>query len=147
MTIKEIAQQQGMTVQAVYKRIKAAGVDISTLKDPKTGRFTDDGEKVVLSIVESKKPSEAQDSALKQEVERLRAVNQQLLEKVELLEQSREDLRNALDAAKLAQDDLRNALNAAQILQRETLAKIPAALPAGEKKGLFAFLHRKDRNK
>ena len=27
--------------------------------------------------------------------------------------------------------DLRNALNAAQVLQRETLAKIPAALPAG----------------
>ena len=147
MTIKEIAQQQGMTVQAVYKRIKAAGIDINTLKNPKTGRFTDDGEKVVLSIVESKKPSEAQDSTIKQEVERLRAVNQQLLEKVELLEQSRDDLRNALDAAKQAQEDLRNALNAAQILQRETLAKIPAALPSGEKKGLFSFLHRKDRNK
>lgn len=130
MTIKEVAQRHGMTVQAVYKKIKAAGIDITTLKDAETGLFTPEGEKVILSLVESKKPQEGAENSLKQEVERLRADNQRLLEKVEILEQAR--------------DDLRAALNAAQILQRETLAKIPPALPAPEKRhGLFGWLPKK----
>ena len=129
MSIKEIAQQYGMSVQAVYKKIKLAGIDLNTLKDSKTGRLTGDGERVIISLVESKKPLETQETGLKQEVERLNAVNQQLKEKVEMLEQSVEALRSALKAS--------------QMLQLETLKRIPAALPAGEKKGLFSFLHRR----
>lgn len=131
MTIKELAQQQGVTVQAVYKRIKAAGIDISTLKDAETGRFTEEGEKIVLSLISTKRPAESAETAYKQEVERLKVVNQQLIEQIEILRQNCTDLRNAL--------------NAAQILQRETLLKIPAALPPAEKKSFFSIFSRKQK--
>ena len=131
MTIKELAQQQGVTVQAVYKRIKSAGIDINTLKDAQTGRFTEEGEKIVLSLISTKRPAEGPEMAYKQEVERLKLVNQQLLEQIEILRQNCNDLRNALTAA--------------QVLQRETLAKIPLALPPAEKKGIFSFFQRKTR--
>lgn len=115
MTIKELAQQQGITVQAVYKRIKAAGIDINTLKDAETGRFTEEGEKIVLSLISTKRPPESAENTYKQEIERLRLTNEQLLKQIEMLRQNC--------------DDLRNALNAAQVLQRETLLRIPPALP------------------
>ena len=35
MTVKEIAQQTGLTHQAVYKRLKAAGIAVAELKDSK----------------------------------------------------------------------------------------------------------------
>ena len=128
MSIKEIAQSHGMSVQAVYKKIKLAGINLNTLKDAKSGVLTAEGEAIVNSLIESKKPLESHETGLKQEVEKLKLVNEQLLNEIKRLEQN-----NA---------DLRNALNAAQVLQRETLAKIPAALPAGEKKSLFSFFHR-----
>lgn len=129
MTIKEVASRQGMTVQAVYKRIKTSGLDLSTLKDAKTGRLTADGEKKVLSLFENKKPQEGAEIVLKQEVERLKLVNEQLLKQVETLQQNRDDLRAALERE--------------QQLHAMALQKIPQALPAGEKRGLFGWLHRK----
>lgn len=145
MSIKEIAQQHGLSVQAVYKKIKLAGIELNTLKDAKSGRLTDEGERVILSLVESKKPSESHENSLKQEVERLNAVNEQLLNEVERLKLVSEQQTNEIKRLEQNNDDLRNALTAAQILQRETLAKIPAALPAGEKKGFFSFLHRQKK--
>ena len=128
MSIKEIAKQYGMSVQAVYKKIKLAGIELNTLKDAKTGVLTADGERVIISLVEKAKPLESQEIGLKQEVERLNVVNQQLNEKVEMLEQEVENLRSALKAS--------------QMLQLETLKRIPALPAAGEKRGLFSFLHR-----
>ena len=129
MTIKEVAELHGMSVQAVYKRIKAAGYNLTSLKDAETGQISREGQAVIFSLFENKKPYSASENELKQEVERLKLEKQQLLEKIEILEQSR--------------DDLRNALTAAQILQKETLAKIPPALPAGEKRGFLSWLHKK----
>lgn len=129
MTIKEVAELHGMSVQAVYKRIKAAGYNLTSLKDAETGQISREGQAVIFSLFENKKPSSASENELKQEVERLKLEKQQLLEKIEILEQSR--------------DDLRNALTAAQILQKETLAKIPPALQAGEKRGFLSWLHKK----
>lgn len=143
MSIKEIAQQHGLSVQAVYKKIKLAGIDLNTLKDGNTGRLTADGEKLILSLVESRKPLESHENSLKQEIEKLKLVNEQLLNEVERMKLVSEQQTNEIKRLEQNNDDLRNALTAAQILQRETLAKIPAALPAGEKKGFFSFLHRR----
>lgn len=133
MTVKEIATQYGLTAQAVYKRLKNSGIEISALKDAETGRLSPKGEKAILALFENKKPSEAAENALKQEVERLTLVNKQLLEKVELLEQSRDDLRQALERE--------------QQLHLMALQKIPQALPSGnQKQGLFARLFRKKTN-
>ena len=130
MTVKEIADKYGLTVQAVYKRLKGSGIKISALKDAETGHLTPEGEKTVLSLFENKKPPEAAENALKQEVERLTLVNKQLLEKVEILEQSR--------------DDLREALAREQQLHLMALQKIPQALPAGGKKRwLLSWLPKK----
>ena len=130
MTVKEIAEKYGLTVQAVYKRLKGSGIKISALKDAETGHFTPEGEKVILSLFENKKPPEAAENAIKQEVERLTLVNKQLLEKVEILEQSR--------------DDLREALAREQQLHLMALQKIPAALPSGGKKRwLLSWLPKK----
>ena len=140
MTVKDIADRYGLTAQAVYKRLKNSGIEISALKDAETGRLSPKGEKAILALFENKKPSEAAENTLKQEVDRLTRevdrltlVNKQLLEKVELLEQSR--------------DDLRQALAAEQQLHLMALKKIPEALPAGDQKqGLFTRLFRKKTN-
>ena len=129
MTIKEIADLQGLTVQAVYKRIKTSGLDLSALKDAKTGHLTADGEQKVLSLFENKKPQEGAEIALKQEVERLKLVNEQLMKQLETLQQNRDDLRAALERE--------------QQLHAMALQKIPQALPSGEKRGLFGWLRHK----
>lgn len=51
MTVQEIAKQHGVSVQAVYKRIKRAGLSIESLKIPgNTGELTEYGAKSILAL-------------------------------------------------------------------------------------------------
>lgn len=50
MTIKQVANQYNISVQAVYKKIKAAGLALDALKDKETGELTPEGEETVLSL-------------------------------------------------------------------------------------------------
>lgn len=66
MTIKEIAAEKGISYQAIYKRIKGAGISLSSLKDKRTGQLTQEGEQKLRQIFgiesaeESSQPSTEQ---------------------------------------------------------------------------------------
>lgn len=47
MTIKEFARGKGVTAQAVYKRLRLAGVSVESLRDPSTGALTPDGLRIL----------------------------------------------------------------------------------------------------
>ena len=43
MTMRAIAAQLGVTIPTLYRRLKAAGIDVKSLRDDKTGKVTADG--------------------------------------------------------------------------------------------------------
>lgn len=127
MTIKDIASQAGISVQAVYKRIRASGLMVETMKDKETGQLTPEAEKAVESLFHLERKPVDNDST---QVEALTARVTELTTQVENLIAERDYLRKALDQA--------------QQLQALTLAKIPAALPPGEKRpGFFGTLFKR----
>ena len=54
MTVKDIAAMEGISVQSVYKRFKANGLKVESLKDKETGHFTPEGEAAVERIFKPK---------------------------------------------------------------------------------------------
>ena len=109
MTIKEVAHLAGITQQAVYKRIKAAGIDLGAIKDKETGQFTAEGEAAIMALFEQK-------NANSPEVERLRM-------KIEILQQQ-------VDSLTSERDFLRSMLEQTNQLQAVTLAKLPGERPS-----------------
>lgn len=101
MTIRDIAQKNGTSVQAVYKRVKQAGINLADLKDG-TGRITDEGAQKILELLKpAPEPPPAADSEdstrLSTEVERLKIQVEKLTTEVELLRNERDNLRSALE--------------------------------------------------
>ena len=144
MTIKEVARQAGITVQAVYKRIRASGFQLADLKDSETGQLTADGEALIMRLFAV---PEAAPAEVETEVKKMRSRVTELTAEVETL-RSRIAAENERIAALTEERDyLRTALDNAQKLQALTLAKVPAALPSGEKKrrGLFGLFARGER--
>ena len=115
MTLKEYAQNHGISVQAVYQRIAKAGLRVADLKEPGGGALTEAGiqalEKLYGNKVE-KKDVETQSTAIIQvENERLKA---------------------ELEAVKSERDYLRKALEAALQTQATIASRLPAAQPAAD---------------
>lgn len=135
MTIKDVSTLAGVSVQAVYKRLKTQGISLDDVRDRETGQLTKDGETVVKSIFNlDAKP----DSTVQSELNEL---------KIEV-----ERLTTALDLIREERDYLREQLKATQVLQMEALKKIPAALPDGnvaqKKRGIFSwFMNAKNEKK
>ena len=50
MTIKEFSTSVGVTPQAVYKRVAAAGVNLAELVDPASRELTDKGVKLLKGM-------------------------------------------------------------------------------------------------
>ena len=122
MTLKEFAASVGVSVQAVYKRLKANGLNLDQLRDKGTGHFTDEGLKEVERIFSQNSTKSTEVDKLKTEVERLKTQVEMLTdERAHLLEEN----------------------HALLVLQQETLRKIPAALPAPEKKRRFPWFFTK----
>lgn len=101
MTIREIAQKNGTSVQAVYKQLKKAGINLAALKDG-TGKITEEGVQKILDVLQpAPEPPPAADSEelnrLTTEVERLKTEVEKLTTKVELLTSERDNLRTALE--------------------------------------------------
>ena len=111
MTIKEVAQRTGLTHQAIYKRLKAHGVKLETLKDKATGHFTPEGEAVIMELFAIDAPEKPAEKADSTEVERL---------------------RNQVATVENERDFLRGALEREQQLQAMTLTKLPPALPPSD---------------
>lgn len=143
MTIKEVAQQAGISHQALYKKLKSRGIKLEDLKDPENGQLSERGEQIVRDVIAGK-PDETQAETrvenssseiekLRNKVEYLEAVNSQLIEE-------RDFLKNALNQAQ-------TALDQAQKLYAITLQKMPVALPAPEKRGIRGWFSRRRGNK
>ena len=125
MNIKEVAQLTGLTHQAIYKRLKARGVKLETLKDKATGEFTPEGTQIIkelFSIDATEKNDKKDDST---QVEKLRNQVAELTTEVE-------KLRNQVATVESERDYLRGALEREQQLQAMTLTKLPPALPPSD---------------
>ena len=124
MTIRDIAQRTGLTHQAIYKRIKAHGVALDTLKDKSTGQFTPEGEALILELFALASTATEADAT---EVARLTTQVAELTTEVE-------KLRNQVATLENERDFLRVTLEREQQLHGITLTKIPTpptALPEG----------------
>ena len=140
MTVKDIAAMEGISVQSVYKRFKANGLKVESLKDKETGHFTPEGEAAVERIFKPKFKDFKPDL---NEVERLTTEVERLKESLKQVETEVERLTTALDLIREERDYLRDQVKAAQVLQMEALNKIPQALPAGEKRFHFPWYKKR----
>ena len=126
MTIKDVAQQTGLTNAAIYKRLKNKGVKLEAIKDRKTGHFTPDGERLMIELfdlADAAKPAEnATKTAVDNEVEKLSTELKRLTTEVE-------KLTNQVELLTGERDNLRAILEREQQLHAMTLTKL---LPAGE---------------
>ena len=126
MTIKDVADQRGTTVQRVYKKLKDNGIDIKQLKDPKTGEITADGEFVISQVFnthvnKNNRTESAIVSRLQSSVERVESENSLLRDQIKQLKEQIEDLRSQLRIA----NDLNLKL---------------ADRPQDHRRGIFGFL-------
>lgn len=150
MTIKEFSTRAGVSVQAVYKRLKQNGLILDELRDKETGHFTPEGLEKVEALFQHSAGQVESVEQLKTEVERLKTEVEKLQES---LNQVKEELTTATIRAEVLtarcqlleneRDSLRDKLDKTLILQLETIRTIPAALPAGEKKWRFPWFRRK----
>lgn len=102
MTVREIAQQHGISVQAVYKRLKQAGVNLAALKDG-SGKLTEAGVQKIMEVLQppaAAAPPPAADSEelnrLTTQVEKLTTEVEKLTTQVEMLEKENTYLKDAL---------------------------------------------------
>lgn len=93
MTIREIAEAHGTSVQNVYKKLRSRKIKVDSLKDA-TGQLTEAGEKTILELLEPKK---ADSTGFKPEVEKLKTEVERLKTQVEMLTSERDYLRTALE--------------------------------------------------
>ena len=93
MTIREIAEANGVSVQNIYKKLKSRKINVATLKDS-TGQLTEAGEKQILELL---KAAPADSTGFKPEVEKLKTEVERLKTQVEMLTNERDYLRTALE--------------------------------------------------
>ena len=148
MTIKEFAKKRGVSTQAVYARIKAAGVELSSIKKEKSAELTEDGLKTLTEIFSSNEGDckgrliayarqiESKDieiESLKKELEEEKANAEKWKAQVEhlteLLQQAQQTALNAQEVINKLHESLQEAQKTAQQAQALQLASLKA-LPA-----------------
>ena len=164
MTIKDIAAAAGLSHQAIYKRLKARGVKLESIKIKGTGELTEEGEALIKELFSIKDqqeeaappPPAAEEKAapaeVESEVEKLRNQVAGLNLEVEKLRNQVENMEQREKALTEERDFLRLSLERSQQLQAITAQKIPnppPALPAGgdqqQRRGLFGWIRRRDK--
>lgn len=147
MTVKDVSEMAGISVQAVYKKFKANGLKVETLKDKESGQFTPAGEAVVKSLFNlSRQPFNPDFNPIQPdstEIERLKAEAERLKEELNTTTIRAEVLTARCQLLENERDSLRDKLDKTLILQLETIRTIPAALPAGEKKWHFPWFKKR----
>lgn len=138
MTVKDVSALAGISVQAVYKRIKKRGIELNAIRSPETGQFSPEGEELMKSLFNLENASEAPKTQNTAGEERLKTA----LNELEKLKTEVVNLRAQLEAMTNERDYLRGALEREQTLHGMTLQKVPAALPAGKKHGLFSWFRK-----
>ncbi len=115
MTIKQFANQQAISTQAVYKKLKRAGINPTSIKQGDTQEITEEGIKLLCQLFDNQSTETEQSTeALKVEIKLL---NQRLQELTA-------DRDRWAEIAKTAQEALQReqqATQQAQALQMATL--------------------------
>ena len=141
MNVKEVATLTGLTHQAIYKRIKAAGYKLEELKDKTSGQFTPEGEAVLREMFNLDELQPELTTELTTKVAELTTEVEKLRNQVATLEAQAQALTEE-------RDFLRVTLEHSQQLQAATLAKVPSApalpAPRGGLRGWWARLRGKD---
>lgn len=81
MTIKEFSKELGISTQAIYQRIKAAGIQLDSLKTPGSHELSDEGRKQLAQLFTKQQPTngdlqkslQAENELLKQRCKELEA--------------------------------------------------------------------------
>ncbi len=133
MTIKQFAKKYSISPQAVYQKLKAAGITLTDIKQGNTQELTEEGIKRLESIFVKKSKEESA------EVERLKVENQLLKAQIEEIKADRD---RWAELAKTAQESLQReqqATHQAQAIQMATLQ-------AMQKRSLWARLTGKTKD-
>lgn len=120
VTIKEFATSKGISTQAVYQRLKTAGINIESIREGKTAVLTPEGEGIVNGLFSKDGDKEAnKTSEFLKEIETLKRENQLLKESLEEARRQRDQwAEQAAEAQKTAQQ--------AQALNLAALQNLPA---------------------
>lgn len=128
MTIKQYAEQLGISPQAVYQRLKKNRIKIESLTEKGTGELTGEGTVILNKLFdpENRQTKPAKDErieALEQQIAELRAELSSKAERVKSLEEQAASLKEDKEYFKQALDKAQN-----------NLSEIKALLPGPEKK-------------
>lgn len=94
MTIKDFAKLHGVSSQAVYQRMKKAGIDIATIKDKASGHLTEAGQSELEKLYSG---SDNETASNQSSLLALQAENQQLNNQIDMLKDQVDHLRRLLD--------------------------------------------------
>ena len=137
MTIREVAERAGLSHQAIYKRLKAKGIHVSSLKDKDSGQLNEEGERILRELFSIQAENQAPDGATREtvrpsvesEVDRLRKEVERLTTEVVTLRNKVDALEEKNKALTEERDFLRVSLERSQQLQMVTASKIPNPPP------------------
>ena len=158
MTIRDVAQLTGVSVTAVYKRIRARKLSLDELMDPKTKQLTEDGERAVLSLFDGQSIQPGSKPVLNQVDNQVLNQIDEFKTRLKTVEEENTQLKTDLAAARAEAQGLREqvvmitdrlnatqkSLDQAQALQLLAMQKIPPALPA-PKQGIFSRLFHRQK--
>ena len=154
MTIKEFAKEHGVTVQAVYARIKADGINLQEIKRENSPELTEAGREILSALFGSKAGESSRFTAgLKEQLKDTKTALENQSRELESIKAEAEAIKRELDeqqrqtehwktVAQLAQqqaDRWSEALKDAQIALRQQqmlqMAAYNKALPAAGETG------------
>lgn len=140
MTIKEAAARYGVSRQAIYQRLKRQGLQVDTLRDPKTGELTPDGEATLSSMfTEAEAAEQTTPDNNQAQIDALTAERDALRDQVAQLTSQVDTINAQLATLTDERDFLRRALDQAQQLHAMTLQALP---PPREQPGMMERFKR-----
>lgn len=139
MTIKQFAKEKGVSTQAVYQKIKAAGLEISDLRAENSAELTESGLKAVNQLFVKQKEKTDNKEKL---VDRVKELEKQVSMLESALQEARADRDRWAAQAEAAQQTAQQA----QALNMATLKALPAPQPPAERRGLLARLFNRNKN-
>ena len=124
MTIKEFAKQQSISPQAVYQRLKAAGIPIDSIREGKTSELTPDGLEKLSSLF-LKPVEKAVENPVKEETVSMNQFKDLQLEN-EFLKKRIEELTADRDRWAAQAEAAQQTAQQAQALNMANLKALPA---------------------
>lgn len=127
MTIKEFAKMQGITTQAVYQRIKAAGLKLSDIKKNNSAELTAEGLEACKRLYSTDNEDvKRENKAIKEQLKALEAENADLKKTLEAKEQEINRLTAEKDRWASMAEQAQQTAQQAQALQMASLKALPA---------------------